>query len=84
MGNGGCSPSAVFDYLQISPFVVPTVEEEHLAMRFYKAQPSAGSTAQQINLTYFDLVVSCLRSSTVVHSASHGSSVEPAIADDSA
>ena len=26
-------------------------------MRFYKAQPSAGTMAPQINLTYFDLVV---------------------------
>ena len=60
MGNGGCSPSAVSDYLQIAPFIVPTVEFEHLAMRFYQAQPSAGEQAPQTDLTYFDLVVRLL------------------------
>lgn len=57
VGNGGCSPSAVSDYLQIGPFIVPTVEARHLAMRFYKAQPSAGVDAPQRDLVYFDLVV---------------------------
>lgn len=56
VGNGGCSPSAVYDYLQIASVMIPTVEEEHLAFRYYKAQPSAGVNAPQINLTYFDLV----------------------------
>ncbi|KAK9811976.1 hypothetical protein WJX73_004846 [Symbiochloris irregularis] len=55
VGNGGCSPSASSDYLQIAPFIVPAVEAQHVAMRWYQAQPSAGATAPLASLTYFDL-----------------------------
>lgn len=49
--------------------MIPTVEEEHLAFRYYKAQPSAGVNAPQINLTYFDLVVRALCCSTALSTA---------------
>ena len=57
VGNGGCSTSALYDYLTVNNITVPTVERNHLALHLHQAQPSAGLMPPLYSIVYMDLQV---------------------------
>ena len=58
-GNGGCSPHSNKDYLALRTFLVPTLETEGPAIRWYR-QTSDGSDTIPSVATYLDLQVRSL------------------------
>jgi hypothetical protein len=55
-GNGGCSPHSNNDYLALRSFVVPALEVEVPAIRWYR-QTADGSDSAPSSVTYLDLPV---------------------------